>query len=209
MAVSSDAIRALVEPALTSSGLELWDVEVSGDAVRILVDRTGGIDLDSLAGVAGKVVSPLLDEHPELTPAGRFSLEVSSPGVERNLRRVEHYSRYIGSEISVKTSSPVEGARRHHGNLLSVDERAVTLAPKDAPAGEVVELPLALIERARTVLVWGPAEKPGHPKGAKRSKASKASKASKGSSRAVKRPAADGREAGEPVASNEAKDTAP
>ena len=202
MAVSSDAIRALVEPALTSSGLELWDIEVSHDAVRVLVDRPGGIDLDSLASLAGRVVSPLLDEHPELTPSGHFSLEVSSPGVERNLRRVEHYARYIGTEISVKTSEAVAGARRHHGVLLSVDEQSVTLAPKDAPAGEVVVLPLERIERARTVLVWGPpADKPG--------------KAKKGSSKAVKRPAADdrsglgdGRPADSPVASNDAKDTA-
>lgn len=200
MAVSPDAIRALVEPALISSGLELWDVEVSGDAVRVLVDRPGGIDLDSLAGVAGKVVSPLLDEHPELTPPGRFSLEVSSPGVERNLRRVEHYTRYIGSQVSIKTSQPVGGARRHHGRLVSVDGQAATLAPEDAPAGEVVEIPFQLIERARTVLVWGPAPKPGQTKG---------SKGSKASSRAVKRPAAHGRQAAEPVASNEAKDTAP
>lgn len=203
MAVSSDAIRALVEPALISSGLELWDVEVSRDAVRVLVDRPGGIDLDSLASLAGRVVSPLLDEHPELTPTGHFSLEVSSPGVERNLTRIDHYARYIGTEISVKTSEAVAGARRHHGTLLSVDEQAVVLAPKDGPAGEVLRLPLDRIDRARTVLVWGqPAEKPG--------------KAKKGSSQAVKRPAAAGRSglaggqpAGSPVASNEAKDTAP
>jgi ribosome maturation factor RimP len=201
MAVSADAIRALVEPALISSGLELWDVEVSGDSVRVLVDRPGGIDLDALAAVAGKVVSPLLDEHPELTPPGRFSLEVSSPGVERDLRRVEHYARYIGSELSVKTSRAVEGGRRHHGNLLSVTDRSITLAPRDAPAGEVLELPFELIDRARTVLVWGPAEKPGHPKGARGAKGAKAS------SQAVKRPAADGRQAGQPVASNDAKDT--
>lgn len=203
MAVSSDAIRALVEPALISSGLELWDVEVSHDAVRVLVDRPGGIDLDSLASLAGRVVSPLLDAHPELTPAGHFSLEVSSPGVERALRRIEHYSRYIGTEISVKTTEAVAGARRHHGTLLCVDEQAITLSPKDGPAGEVLRLPLDRIDRARTVLVWGqPAAKPG--------------KGKNGSSQAVKRPAAAdrsglgaGQPAGSPVASNDAKDTAP
>lgn len=208
MAVSSEAIRALVEPALASTGLELWDVEVSRDAVRVLVDRPGGIDLDALAGVAGQVVSPLLDEHPELTPAGQFSLEVSSPGVERNLRRTEHYARYIGTEISVKTTEAVAGARRHHGNLLAVDEHGIALEPKDGLVGEVVNLPFDRIERARTVLVWGPAPaKPGHPKGSKRSKATKAS--SKSSAQAVKRPAADGLPADEPVASNDSKDTAP
>ena len=209
MAVSSDAIRALVEPALVSSGLELWDVEVSRDAVRVLVDRPGGIDLDALADLAGKVVSPLLDEHPDLTPAGHFSLEVSSPGVERTLRRAEHYARYVGTEVSVKTAEAVAGARRHHGLLVAADDDAITVEPKDGPAGEQVRIPLELVDRARTVLVWGPAAKPG------KSAHSKRSKGSKGSSKAVKRPAADGRSAspeappaGEPVASNDAKDTA-
>jgi hypothetical protein len=86
---------------------------------------------------------------------------VSSPGVERTLRRADQYSRYVGSEITVKTSVPVSGGRRHHGTLLSVGDRAIELAPKDAPPGTVVELVYADIERARTVLVWGPAPKPG------------------------------------------------
>lgn len=205
MAVSSDAIRALVEPALATSGLELWDVEVSPDAVRVLVDRPGGIDLDALATLAGKVVSPILDEHPDLTPPGHFSLEVSSPGVERSLRRVEHYARYIGTEVSVKTTEAVAGSRRHHGRLLAADDHSVTLEPKDSP-GEEMKIPLDRVEKARTVLVWGPAAKPGRPERAKKAK---------GSSKAVKRSAADDRttssEAGpadQPVASNEAKDTA-
>jgi ribosome maturation factor RimP len=157
---SSSAIRQLVEPALASSGLELWDVEVSRDLVRVLVDRPGGIDLDSLATVAGRVVSPLLDEHPELTPEGHFHLEVSSPGVERTLRRVDQYQRYLGEQLTVKTTAPVEGARRHHGRLIAVDEEGIVLQPKDGPAGAVLRLDHNQIERARTVLVWGPSERP-------------------------------------------------
>ena len=201
MAVSSDAIRALVEPALISSGLELWDVEVSHDAVRVLVDRPGGIDLDALAELAAKVVSPLLDDHPELTPPGAFSLEVSSPGLERNLTRVEHFARYLGAEVSVKTSEPVSGSRRHHGILMAADEHGIRISPKDGSAGAVLDFDYARIERARTVLVWGSSEKPGKGR-------------SKGPSKAVKRPAADdsaasdGRTIEVPVASNDAKDTA-
>ena len=201
MAVSSDAIRALVEPALISAGVELWDVEVSRDAVRVLVDRPGGIDLDALADLAGKVVSPLLDDHPETTPPGAFSLEVSSPGLERNLRRPEHYARYVGTEVSVKTTEAVEGARRHHGILMAADEHGIRISPKDGPQGAVVDLDYDRIERARTVLVWGTPERPGKGR-------------SKGLSKAAKRPAADDRGSGdsapidEPVASNEAKDTA-
>jgi ribosome maturation factor RimP len=209
MVGSPDAIRALVEPSLASSGLELWDVELTRDTVRVLVDRPGGVDLDALAEVAGKVVSPLLDEHPELTPAGQFSLEVSSPGVERTLRRPEQYARYVGSEISVKTSVPVEGARRHQGVLLSADEAGIVITPRDGVPGTTVSISHPEIDRARTVLVWGPAEKPGG-KGAKaRAKgaaagATRAGTASTSGREAAKRPAAtDPAGVAQPVASRE------
>lgn len=203
MVGSPDAIRALVEPPLVSSGLELWDVEVSRDTVRLLVDRPGGVDLDALATLAGKVVSPLLDEHPELTPEGRFSLEVSSPGVERTLRTLDHYARYVGTEISVKTSVPVDGSRRHQGILVSADDDGIVVAPHDGPAAGTVAIRHADIDRARTVLVWGPAVKPGGKSGKKGKHQPKP-----GSTKAVKRPAATGRDtaAAQPVASRE-KDT--
>jgi ribosome maturation factor RimP len=194
MGGSADAVRALVESPLTSAGLELWDVEVTRDTVRVLVDRPGGIDLDTLAVLAGQVVSPLLDEHPELTPDDQFSLEVSSPGVERNLRTLDHYRRYIGEQVSVKTGVPVGGARRHQGVLQSADEDGITLTGTDTSDGQVV-IPMRDIDRARTVLVWGPGPKPG------------AKKPSATSTKAVKRPAATGRvSAGTPVASKQ-KDT--
>lgn len=197
MVGSPDAIRALVEPPLVSSGLELWDVEVSHDTVRLLVDRPGGVDLDALAKLAGKVVSPLLDEHPELTPAGHFSLEVSSPGVERTLRRREHYDRYVGTEVSVKTSVAVDGSRRHQGRLVSVGEEGIVIEPRDGAPGATVSIRHSDIERTRTVLVWGPAEKPGAKKGGPKAKPS--------SNKAVKRPAANGlpKAAAQPVASRE------
>jgi ribosome maturation factor RimP len=201
MVATTDALRALVEPALVSAGVELWDVEMSHDAVRVLVDRPGGVDLEALADLAGKVVSPLLDQHPEMTPATPFSLEVSSPGVERPLRRVEHFARYVGEEVSVKTSVPIAGARRHQGTLSAVDTEGIVVTPNDAD-GSTVEVPFRDIERARAVLVWGPAPKPG-------GKAPKpgASKSGKSNTQAVKRPAASGSTAAaQPVASRE-KDT--
>lgn len=201
MVGSPDAIRALVEPPLVSSGLELWDVEVTGDTVRVLIDRPGGIDLEALSTLAGQVVSPLLDAHPDLTPDGRFSLEVSSPGVERTLRHVGHYARYVGSEVSVKTAVAVAGARRHQGVLLEVDDEGIVIAPDGAPDGTTVAIRHAEIDRARTVLVWGPAEKPGG-KGKKPNK-----KPQRAHNEAAKRPAAPGSErAAQPVASRE-KDT--
>jgi ribosome maturation factor RimP len=151
---SVESVREVVEPALTSSGLELWDVEITRDVVRILVDRPGGIDLDALTRASG-VISPLLDQNPRVVPLGRYQLEVSSPGLERTLRTPEQFRRYVGSEITVKTGVPVSGARRHRGTLVAADEGTIRLQPTDGPAGSVIELRHDQIDRARTVLVWG------------------------------------------------------
>src|SRR5262249_17564284 len=104
---STESIRELAEPVLASAGLELWDVEITRDVVRIMVDRPGGIDLDALSA-ASALLSPLFDGHPEVVPENRYELEVSSPGVERTLRKPEQYLRYVGSEVTVKTWQPVE-----------------------------------------------------------------------------------------------------
>ena len=168
---STEGIRELAGPALTSAGLELWDVEVSRDIVRILVDRPGGIDLEGCAE-ASRVISPLLDQRPDLVPDGLYQLEVSSPGVERTLRTVEQYRRYVGAEVTIKTTGPIEGARRHYGTLTFVDENVVRLHPKDAGPDSLLELRHDQIDRTRTVLVWGPTTSPS----AKRSAGSGAGK---------------------------------
>jgi ribosome maturation factor RimP len=166
--VSAEAIRSLVEPQLTAAGLELWDVEIGRDVLRILVDRPGGVDLDSLASLTTRVVSPLLDERPDLTPGGRYQLEVSSPGAERRLRTLDQYRRYIGTDVSVKTKTPVAGARRHQGQLVAVDEHGVRVAVE---GGDIVEIAHDQIERTRTVLVWGPPpRRPSPSRGAARAK---------------------------------------
>jgi ribosome maturation factor RimP len=157
---STESIRELAEPVLASAGLELWDVEITGDVVRIMVERPGGVDLDALSAASG-VLSPLLDSHPEATPDSRYQLEVSSPGVERTLRTPEQYRRYVDSEITVKTSVPVDGSRRHRGRLTEVSPDGIALAPAESP-GAGIHIRYDQIQRARTVLVWGPsAGRPG------------------------------------------------
>ena len=154
----ASAIRDLAAPALSAAGLELWDVEVTTDVVRVLVDRDGGVDLDALSE-ATAVLSPLFDDHPELTPGGRYELEVSSPGIERTLRSTDQLTRYLGQLVAVKTTAPVEGARRWQGTLVAADDDTLTVATDDRP--DPVVVPRALVARTRTVLVWGPAPKPG------------------------------------------------
>jgi ribosome maturation factor RimP len=174
---STESIRELAEPVLASAGLELWDVEITGDVVRIMVERPGGVDLDTLSA-ASSVLSPLLDSHPEATPDNRYELEVSSPGIERTLRTPEQYRRYLDAEIVVKTSVPVSGARRHRGRLTGVGPDGINLEPTES-TGASIPIRYDQIQRARTVLVWGPTagQVRGHNRGSSRSAADRAAAA--------------------------------
>jgi ribosome maturation factor RimP len=145
-------VREVVEAVLAPSGLELWDVETRPGLVRVVVDRPGGVDLDTLA-IANRLVSDGLDREDPM-PAGRYRLEVSSPGVERPLRTPQHFQRAVGATVSLKTKAGTSSVRRLQGRLVSADDDGVVVAPE----GE--ESPVALsyndIDRARTVLSWGP-----------------------------------------------------
>jgi ribosome maturation factor RimP len=168
MTSPAQSIGELVEPLVVAAGLELWDVEVSPRAVRVLVDRAGGVDLDSLAGLA-RVVSATMDAHEELSPGANYQLEVSSPGVERVLRTSSHFERYIGTEVTVKTAAPVDasGTRRVQGALLAVDGAGITIGQADGAR----TLSYDMIQKAHTVLIWGPQPKSGSkPKKAERMK---------------------------------------
>jgi ribosome maturation factor RimP len=148
------ALHSLVRPLLAAAGLELWDVEVRAEVVRVLVDRPGGVDLDALT-TASRVVSALLDAHDELAPRGGYDLEVSSPGLERTLRTPEHYRRCVGAQVSIKTVEPVGGARRLRGTLTAAGDEGCEITLSELPA-QPVSLAYTRIERARTVLDWGP-----------------------------------------------------
>jgi ribosome maturation factor RimP len=154
-----ESLRDLVDPVVAASGLELWDVELASGLVRILVDRPGGIDLDALGELTERI-STALDAHDELAPSGHYSLEVSSPGVERKLRTPEQFRRYVGTTVSVKTAEPIDGSRRTRGMLVDVDDTGVTVGSAHVRYEQ--------IQSAHTVLEWGPAPKPGKTKAATR-----------------------------------------
>jgi ribosome maturation factor RimP len=148
------AVHDLVIPLLSATGLELYDVEVGPGVVRVLVDRPGGADLDAITE-ATSAISSALDAADVIR--GRYTLEVSSPGLERPLRRPEHYHHFIGSTVAVKTHPGVEGERRLEGELLTADDEGISLRTE---AGEVHLLAYRDIQRARSVFYWGPAPKP-------------------------------------------------
>lgn len=153
-------LRALVEPLLASQDLELVDLEIRPKLVRITVDRDGGVDLDTISDVT-QLISSLLDANDPLPSS--YALEVSSPGLERPLRTPDHFRRFAGSKVSVKTKPGVEGERRVEGILSDVDDNGftVTVAGGDKSAAATRHLAYDDVEKARTVFEWGPPPKPG------------------------------------------------
>ncbi|HLG01493.1 MAG TPA: ribosome maturation factor RimP [Acidimicrobiia bacterium] len=153
-----ETVKAAVEPLLAPRGIELFDVEIVGAGnarvLRLSVDRDGGVDLDTIAEVS-HLVSPVLDAD-ELID-GAYTLEVSSPGLERPLRLPAHFRRVVGQTIAVKTHREVDGERRHQGALANVDDDGITIDI----AGTERRVPFADVASARTVFEWGPAPKPG------------------------------------------------
>ncbi|GAC1532552.1 MAG: ribosome maturation factor RimP [Acidimicrobiales bacterium] len=149
----TDKVRLLVEPLLADEGLTLFDIEYGGGRLVVLADREGGVDLEALTRATHRI-SAALDEHDPI-PGGRYLLEVSSPGLERRLRTPEHYRRYVGSLVSIKTLATVQGDRRIRGILSAADATGVTVEDRTIPYTD--------IERAQTVFEWGPAPKPGKP----------------------------------------------
>ena len=129
-----DRVRELVAPLAEAASVEIYDVEHNGGTVRVLVDADGGIDLDAIARLSRSVGRALDDQ--DFVP-GRYTLEVSSPGLERPLRTPEHFRRAAGSEVRVKTRAGFEGPRRLSGILQAVTDDGVAVRAAD---GEVCSI---------------------------------------------------------------------
>ena len=150
-----ERVQPLVTPIVADLGLSLYDLEHNGGTLRVVVDRDGGVDLEDIA-LATRLISRELD-HRDPIP-GRYTLEVTSPGLERALRTPEHYRRAVGATVAVRTLPHVDGDRRVEGVLIAADGDHFTVRPDDGPERS---LDIADVERARTVFAWGPAPKPG------------------------------------------------
>jgi ribosome maturation factor RimP len=154
---TTEQIADLVTPILHDRGAELYDVELAGATVRVLVEREGGVALDDLETLSRDISGVLDDADPM---PDRYFLEVSSPGLERPLRHPRHFQSAIGSKVKIKTKPHVEGERRVDGDLLAADDAGCTVATAGGPRS----LAYDEIDRARTVFEWGPAPKPGSAK---------------------------------------------
>lgn len=155
----TESVRQLVLPILDDLGLELYDLEYAGGTVKVTIDTPpgspGGVDVDQLAR-ATRLISRDLD-HTDPIP-GQYTLEVSSPGLERNLRLPRHFQREIGKQVAVRLTNVVNGERRISGLLVAASETDFTVRVE---SGEERVIALDQVDRARTVFVWEAAPKPG------------------------------------------------
>ncbi|MBQ1188072.1 MAG: ribosome maturation factor RimP [Firmicutes bacterium] len=146
-----DAIWTMAEPLVLENGMELIDVEYVKEGaewyLRLFLDKEGdeGIDLDDCELISRKF-SDILEEKDPITQA--YRLEVSSPGIERPLKRTKDFQRFQGEKVQVKTFSEVEGKKQFIGILQETTEETVTLDVD----GTSIAIPRKQIGKAN--LVW-------------------------------------------------------
>ena len=146
--MTGDELARLLEPTIERLGYELSDLDVKlggrGGVVRLFIDKSDGISLDDCEKVS-LAVSALLDVEDPLP--GEYNLEVSSPGLDRKLTKVEHFQRFAGETVKVQMRFPIEGRKRFRGTLVSSNDENIVVEVD----GEPHSLPMATIDTARLV----------------------------------------------------------
>jgi len=147
-------VEELVRPVVEAAGLELWEVVYRKEAgrrlLRVVVDRDGGVDLDTISTTSDRLSRRLDLEG--FSDDRAYDLEVTSPGLERPLRERRHFERSVGERVKVKTVAPVEGRSVLEGALVSADADGLVIS---SDGGER-RVRYEDIASARTVFVWGP-----------------------------------------------------
>ena len=150
MVTETDRIWGPIEGYLAAERIELDDLEVGGGAgsrfVRVVVDAEGGIDVERIATLS-QGITRLLDDG--LMPDD-YSLEVTSPGLERALRRPAQYQKSIGREVQVTTKTEIEGRTDHRGILRSITDENLAVEVD----GDERIIPFSAVNKARTVFTW-------------------------------------------------------
>ena len=146
-------IQEIAERVAASEGLELVDVQLLGGGrsrmLRIFIDKPEGVTHHDCELVSQQV-GTILDVE-DVVPGGRYTLEVSSPGVERKLRTPREFERFVGQKVKIALREPVENQRHWVGSLAGFAEGIITLEP--AP-GKSIRIPLDQVERANLKFEW-------------------------------------------------------
>lgn len=150
-----DRIGEVVSPILWALGLELVDIVSAGQGarsvVRVYIDKAGGVTVED-CGRAHLAISPALDVADPFPHA--YTLEVSSPGLDRAFKRIQDYRRAVGKQVSVKLRQPIDGQWRLVGLLTDVSEQGVTIEVSDRRVERDVVLEFGSIAEARRVVTF-------------------------------------------------------
>ena len=150
-----DRISEAVSPILWTLGLELADVVCVGQGprsvVRVFIDKPDGVTLDDCER-AHKALGPALDVADPFPHA--YTLEVSSPGLDRPFKRIQDYRRAIGKRVTLKLREPLAGQWRLVGTLCDVTDQTVTLEVSVPPPPRTVTLERSIVTEAKRVVAW-------------------------------------------------------
>ena len=148
----AEQVEALVTPVAEELELYIWDVEFAkrgpDNYLTVTIDSDEGIDIEDCERMH-RAIDPLLDEADLIDKA--YMLEVSSPGIERDLKREEHYEWAVGETVELKLYAPVNGTKTVKGELVSFDSTALTLSIK----GAEMSLERKNVSKAKTVFDFG------------------------------------------------------
>ena len=138
MAKVTDTVAELARPYVEQAGCTLWDVEYIKEAgewfLRVYLDKEGGVSIDDCEAVS----RPLSDALDEADPiAGSYTFEVSSAGLDRPLRRPEHFAQCMGQQVDVRLYRPVDGRKEYTSVLSGYEDGDVTVDGRRFPKGEV------------------------------------------------------------------------
>jgi ribosome maturation factor RimP len=141
-----EQLTELLGPLVSALGYELWELEylqrAGGAVLRLYIDSPNGISLDDCERVS-RAVSERLDSDDPIP--GQYTLEVSSPGLDRVLRTPDHFGRFAGERVRVEMTRPIDGRKRFQGQLVDANDREITL---NVDGGKVT-LPIDQIHKAR------------------------------------------------------------
>lgn len=125
-------VEEIVKPFADELGLEIWDVRFAKEGsdwyLRIFIDKDGGISIDDCVDLTHAITKPLDDEDPI---SQSYMLEVSSPGVERELTRDEHFEKFVGSPVMLRLIRAVDGVRDYNGIMTSYQDKKITIKLQD------------------------------------------------------------------------------
>ncbi|MBT5873999.1 MAG: ribosome maturation factor RimP [Candidatus Latescibacteria bacterium] len=146
-----DRVRVIAEPLISASGMELVDLELVGGRgnyiLRVLIEKPSKVTLQDCVTI-NRELSDIMDVEDPIPY--KYTLEVSSPGLDRPFKYVRDYNRALGKLVRITTQIPVEGKMEHIGRLEDCSDKVVTLLVDDKPR----QIPLKDITKALRELVW-------------------------------------------------------